>query len=121
MRTKDVFDKVIHGIYIVIAICISMAVSEKCAAQQNQQYKYYFFRIDTYDDHAIIIHENRASYGDIDSLVCEMKKGKCTGKEYASYSDIFNALSKAGLEFVQMTIIDTPLGIYLAIWRRRIS
>lgn len=103
----------------------------------GQTYKYYFFEVrPTGKAEVAIKPEGNTVYADVDSLVCERStdnRGKEHVKEkrYAGYSEAFNGLSGAGLEFVQFTNLPTVGGAtqilageiranYM-VWRRRVT
>lgn len=79
----------------------------------GQTYKYYFFEVrPTGKAEVAIKPEGNTLYADVDSLVCERStdsRGKELVKEkkYGSYSEAFNKLSSAGLEFFQFANLPT--------------
>jgi hypothetical protein len=100
-----------------------------------QTYRYYFFEVRATGKAEIAIKpESNTVYPDIDSLVCERltdSRGKEQVKEkkYGSYSEAFNRLSAAGLEFFQFAnlptvgggaaIIAGELRANYMVWRRK--
>lgn len=76
-----------------------------------------------------ITPEVGVTYEDIDTLIVEKRKGQnVTGKKYESYSEAFNSLSSAGLEFVQFVNLSTiggatsfisDLKTNFILWRKR--
>jgi hypothetical protein len=107
-----------------------------CAtAATAQTYKYYFIEIRATGKAEIALKpEGNIVYSDIDSLVCERStdnrgKEQVKEKRYSSYSEAFNKLSSAGLEFFQFAnlptfgggtaIIAGEMRANYMVWRRR--
>src|SRR5690348_12482168 len=95
-----------------ILLCLSIFISF-CAAAQTK-YQYYFIETRTTGKMGIELSpETGVTYSDIDTLIVasrEVKKNGntvITGKKYESYSAAFNALSAAGLEFVEFANLST--------------
>ena len=100
------------------------------------KYQYYFLMISTTGKLGVLIEpEWGVNYPDIDSLIVSKREQRkkndvITGKKYESYSEAFNSLSNAGLEFVQFVNLSTVGGgtamlvgdirINYTMWRRRI-
>jgi hypothetical protein len=87
-------------------------------------YKFYFIKIASQGKGSVIvIPEDNVFYPDIDTLIVDRKGTKAVGKEYHSYTEIFNALSKKYLEFVQFMNTNNGWGAEtnVMIWRKRIQ
>lgn len=107
-----------------------------CIKANSQVYKYYFIEINTTSKAEVELSpEWGYKYEDIDSLVCKREiksngKEDYKGKKYKSYSEAFNALSAAGLEFVQFASLSTVGGatrliagdikVGYTIWRKKL-
>jgi hypothetical protein len=115
--------------FFIFLLVLSAKVS------QGQTYRYYFLEVRATGKMEIAVKpEFDAQYPDIDSLVCVRttdNRGKEIMKErkYLSYSDMFNKLSAAGLEFVQFAWLPTVGGgaqliggemrVNYIVWRRK--
>jgi len=100
---------------IVVAILLSFN-------SFSQKYNYYFLEIRSTGNVGIALKpQPECIYSDIDSLIVEKRTYDKHGVEsiserkYKNYSEAFNALSKAGLEFVQFANLPTVGGatVYL--------
>lgn len=108
-----------------------------CAFFAQAQYKYYFFQIKiTGKSEVQLIPEREILYPDIESLIIEKRDTSKKGTEtvtairFQSYSEAFNKLSAAGLEFVQFTNLPTvgagtaflagDMRVNYIIWRKKI-
>lgn len=75
-----------------------------------QTYQYYFIESRATAKGEVAINpENNMLYSDVDSLLCERSdiRGREVVKErkYPSYSDMFNRLSREGMEFIQFVYV----------------
>lgn len=121
---------------VIISLCL--LIGKLSYSQDAPVYTYYFLEIRTTGKAEVeITPEMGVKYPDIDSLIVSKREPKknggenITGVKYPSYSDAFNKLSSAGLEFVQFANLSTfgggtamlagDLRINYIVWRKRVK
>lgn len=108
---------------LLFCILLLTTFSANCQSQPVlPKYQYYFIQMTPTSKVEIeLAPEDNVYYADIDSLIVTKveinKKGyrQVTGKKYDSFSAAFNALSGAGLEFVQFAYLN-KVGGMTAVW-----
>ncbi|MBI3137985.1 MAG: hypothetical protein HYZ15_05325 [Sphingobacteriales bacterium] len=119
----------------IISIAL-LLISISSIAQDK--YQYYFIEMrNTGKGEVEVEPENQVVYDDIDSLLVtsrEMNKRgieEVKGRKYGSYTEVFNRLSREGLEFVQFANLGSfggatamlagDIRINYLIWRRKVN
>lgn len=133
------------SVFVIVSLAFALNGFSQVSTQPSPPakasadiYKYYFLMIKTTGKMGIEIEpEWGVTYEDIDSLIVESREARkkggfdISGKKYDSYSAMFNALSAAGLEFVEFASLSTvggsakvlvgDLRLNYVIWRKKIN
>jgi hypothetical protein len=136
-QQDDMKGRLVIGVFLIVILGIISLITNKCNAQTSSHtmqpvYKYYFIETRMTNKGEVELNSEKGTrYVGIDSIV-NTEWGKKDNKHFGSYSEAFNALSDAGLEFVQFydlasiggaskSLIGDDLRVHYALWRKRIQ